>query len=113
MDEKSVNLKKEILGIITRSFKDRRISLGKIVLFGSFARNRQGEQSDIDLIIVSRDFRGKSLFKRVELTTGINLELVRKTRKPFELLYYSDLEWKKGDSVIISAAKSEGEIIYG
>jgi len=50
-------------------------------MFGSYARDTQREDSDIDIIIVSRDFRDKSIFERAELTTGIGRELVRKVKK--------------------------------
>ncbi len=42
----------------------------RIILFGSYALGRQHEGSDIDLIVVSRDFRGKGLIRRLELLGG-------------------------------------------
>jgi predicted nucleotidyltransferase len=83
------------------------------IIFGSYAKGTQREDSDIDIIIVSRDFRNKSIFERVELTTGIGRELVKKVEKPFDLLFYSDDEWNGGYSLMINSAKEEGELIYG
>ncbi len=82
-------------------------------MFGSYARGVQREDSDVDIIIVSRDFRDNSVFERVDLTTGIGRELVRKVKKPFDLLFYSDAEWNGDRSLVINIAKKEGEIIYG
>lgn len=40
-------------------------SIEKIILFGSRATNKFKGNSDIDLIIVSKDFEGKNFFERV------------------------------------------------
>jgi len=112
MAEKN-HLMRKIREIVLQDFRNKRLSLDKIVLFGSYAKNHHTRESDIDLIIVSRDFRGKNLPEKVELAAGLNWQLVHQTKKPFDLLYYSDLEWRKGSSLIISAAKKEGRVIYG
>ena len=110
---KKTNLNLKIREIILSDFQRKNLSLDKVIMFGSHARGRQGPESDIDLIIVSRDFRDKKLIEKVELASGLNWELVHQTKKPFDLLYYSDLEWRKGASLIIAEAKREGKVIYG
>ncbi len=82
-------------------------------MFGSFVRGKFGRESDIDIIIVSPDFDGKSIFERVRLTTGIGRELVKRFKKPFDLIYYSDEEWEKKNFLLINEAKEYGEVIYG
>ncbi|HAW49840.1 TPA: hypothetical protein DCX16_02680 [bacterium] len=99
--------------IVVELFKQRGLSISKVVVFGSYAAGLQKNDSDIDLIIVSSDFREKSIFEKVELTTGIGWELVKRTKKPFDLMYYSDIEWEEGNSLIINAAKESGKVIYG
>lgn len=91
--------------------KENGINTDKIVIFGSFGRGTEKKNSDIDLIIVSKTFRDKSIFERVELTTGIGRKLVKTFKKPFDLMFYSDLEWENGESVVIHAAKQEGIIL--
>jgi predicted nucleotidyltransferase len=93
--------------------EERGIDVDKIVIFGSYARGMEKMDSDIDLIIVSKAFRDKSIFERVELTTGIGRKLVKTFKKPFDLMFYSDLEWEHGRSTIIDAAKHEGNILHG
>jgi predicted nucleotidyltransferase len=44
-----------------------RIRPERITLFGSWARGEAHAGSDIDLIVVSRDFQGKGLRRRLEL----------------------------------------------
>ena len=39
----------------------------RIILFGSWAAGRERWDSDIDVIVVSKDFRGKGLRRRLEL----------------------------------------------
>jgi len=106
-------VKKEIGHILKELLEQRGIVIDKIVIFGSYAKGKEKEDSDIDIIIVSKDFRDKSIFERVELTTGVGLELVRRTKKLFDIMYYSDKEWEKGSSLTINAAKDEGVVIYG
>jgi len=48
----------------------------------------------------------------VELIAGIGRELVRRTKKPFDMLFISDQEWDKGNSLVINAAKKDGQILY-
>ena len=81
--------------ILTGLLKQRRISIHKIVIFGSYVKGLSKEESDIDIIIVSKDFRNKSIFERVELALGINRELVKKTMRPFDIMYYSDEELER------------------
>ncbi len=103
----------KIQKILQELFEERGISLAKIVLFGSYAKDEERPDSDIDLIIVSKDFRGKNIFEIAKLVSGVNRELVNITRKPFDILYYSDQEWKAGRGLVLSAAKKEGKVIFG
>jgi len=65
---------KEIIGIketLLNLFQKKGIKITKIAIFGSYAKGRQKVDSDIDIIIVSPDFRNEDIFEKVELTTGI------------------------------------------
>lgn len=106
-------MKKEICNALIEMLQNKGITAEKIIILGSFARERQRRYSDIDIIVVSKDFRNKDIFEIAEVTAGINRELVRRFEKPFDIIYYSDEEWKRGYSLIINAAKQEGEVIYG
>jgi len=62
MDKKSNKIVK-----ILKEYKKRvkeKINLNKIILFGSRARGEERKNSDVDLIIVSKDFNGEKSFKR-------------------------------------------------
>jgi len=105
-------VKTRISALLERLFRERGLQIEKIVLFGSRASGGFGEDSDIDIVIVSRDFRNKSVFERVRLTTGIGRELVRLLKVPFDLIYCSDDEWDEKDHLLINEAKEHGEILY-
>jgi len=109
-------VKREIIKIkeiLKTLLKERGIDVEKIVVFGSYAKSKEKEDSDIDIMIVSKDFRNKDIFQRVELTRGIHRKLIDEIMKPFDIMYYSDEEWVAGNSLIINAAKEEGVVIYG
>jgi len=105
-------MKSQIKNILEKLLTERGITVDRIVIFGSFVEGEFREDSDIDVIIVSREFRGKTIFERVRMSTGIGRELVRKLKIPFDLLYYSDEEWENEDFLIINEAKEKGEVIY-
>jgi len=108
--------KREIIKIkkvLIELLKEIGISVEKMIIFGSYAKGKEKEDSDIDIIVVSKDFRNKDIFEVVYLTKDIHWKLVEYVMKPFDIMYYSDEEWEKGDSLIINAAKKEGDVIYG
>ncbi len=112
MFERNV-IDKEIKNVLCQLLKERGIRVNKIVIFGSFIKGRFKKNSDIDVIIVSQDFKNKDIFQRVKLATGIGRELVKRFKAPFDLLYYSDEEWEDKNFLIINEAKRNGKVIYG
>ena len=100
-----------VIRILKDLTRQKGIDVDRIVVFGSYARGEEKKGSDIDIIIVSRDFEGKDIFDRVEIASGLHRELVEKTMMPADIMYYSPTEWEQGNSLIINQAKEEG-IIY-
>ncbi|MCB4791360.1 MAG: nucleotidyltransferase domain-containing protein [Elusimicrobia bacterium] len=94
--------------LLFKLFRERDISLEKVVVFGSYAKKTARPDSDLDIIVVSRAFRDKDIFKRVELASGISGSLVHAMNKPIDLMFYSDKEWESGSSIIMNTAKHEG-----
>jgi predicted nucleotidyltransferase len=91
---------------------ERGISPEALLLFGSAATGTANGDSDIDLIIVSKSFRNKDLFRRLAMARGMHGELISLFGKPFDILYYSDTEWRQGESLIIAEAKATGKMLY-
>ena len=104
-------IKLQVKNILKQIFSKKKIDIDKIVIFGSLVNGKLREDSDIDVIIVSKDFRGKGIFERVRMTTGVGSELVRRLKMPVDIMYYSDEEWDKGDFLIINEAKEKGEFL--
>ncbi|MFW0860170.1 MAG: nucleotidyltransferase domain-containing protein [Dehalococcoidia bacterium] len=102
---------KELTDILRELVERKGIDLERIVVFGSRAKGIYREDSDIDIIVVSKAFENKDIFERVGMTSGIHRELVRKIMMPVDIVYLSVSEWESGDSLIVHYAK-EGEEAY-
>ncbi len=83
------------------------VQVSMVVLYGSYARGNWREDSDIDLVVVSPDFEGRSYWERIELLG----EAVYEVWEPIEAVAMTPQEWEKGDSMIAQFAR-EGELVY-
>ncbi|MFZ3385494.1 MAG: nucleotidyltransferase domain-containing protein [Candidatus Methanoperedens sp.] len=96
----------EIVGKLRHFLKKHTIE--KAILFGSFARGEAREDSDIDLILVSREFEGKSALKRpvrfyIDWNLGYPVDFLCYTPKEFNNL-------RKQVSIVSQALKEGIEI---
>jgi len=87
------------------------LNIDKIILFGSQANGEATEESDIDIIVISEDFRDKDIFKRARLTKEAEISTIRKFMIPFDIITMTPEEFESGDSLLSKYAR-EGEIIY-
>ncbi|OGP69032.1 MAG: hypothetical protein A2170_06215 [Deltaproteobacteria bacterium RBG_13_53_10] len=65
-----VKKRREIKKIVSKyknSLETLGINVSQIILYGSYAKNRAKEYSDIDIAVVSPDFKKLDLFERQEL----------------------------------------------
>ena len=79
--------------------------IDKIILFGSAAKGKMTEHSDVDLILVSEKFKGQSFFKRaIGLYNYWNLDY------PVDFLCYTPEEFEKQKKriTIVSEAVRDG-----
>ena len=79
----------------------------KVILYGSYARGDWHEWSDIDLVVVSPDFRGMGYWDRIDVLT----EAICRVRQPIEAVAMDPEQWDKGDSMIAQIAR-QGELVY-
>lgn len=102
--------KRSVLKIIDR-FKNilerEKVSVKKIILFGSYARGNYNENSDIDLVIISDDFETMTYWERIDFLSGAIYEIF----EPIEALSYTPSEWKKNDSFLNDYAR-DGEVVF-
>ena len=105
MDKKQ-DIKKELKNFKFRLSK--RLPIDKIIFFGSSAKGKEHEYSDIDLIIISPKFRGIEFrYRSLGFYKYWNLS------KPFDFLCYTPEEFnklKKQITIVREAAKEGIEI---
>lgn len=96
MDRKIIKTLKVLENILEKMG----IFSSRIILFGSYATGKEKTDSDIDVIIISDDFRDMSLFERLEI---IGLALAKaKIFEPIEALGYTEKEYNsKGKGTFI------------
>lgn len=109
MDKREIRLIKDTVSSV---LDFNRVELNRIVLFGSYVKNEQTTDSDIDLIIVSKNFRNDTYFKRIDKVLNLNSTLVKTIKKPFDVLLYSDTEWDDSATIMIREAKKNGKTLY-
>ncbi len=87
------NIPKNILEIIIKYIQEisKEISIDKVIIFGSYAKNCYNEDSDIDIAIFSKDFKSTSIIEDMSFllikTSGLGIDL---QPQPFTLDDYSN-----------------------
>lgn len=82
------------------------LNVAKVILFGSQARGRANETSDIDVIIVSEDFYGHDIFKRADLTKDAEIMTIRKFMVPLDIITMTPDELESGKSLVCEYARN-------
>ncbi len=87
---------------------NREVPVKEMILFGSRTKGKTGRDTDIDLIIVSPEFRKMDFFQR-----GAKMYDYWKLRYPVDFLCYTPEEFKKLSKkvTIVSEALREGQKI--
>lgn len=104
MDKKIV----EAIESFKLSLEELGVRTETIVVFGSYAAGTAEEHSDIDLAVISDDFRGVDIFSRLEI---LGLALARaKIMEPVEALAYTPEEYesKEQGTFIADEVKAKG-----
>ena len=98
-----------VLSILARfriALERQGIGDARLVLFGSQAKGTAREDSDIDLIIISQAFEGKTLWERIQPTSKAICDVF----EPIEAIAMTPAEWESGESIIAEYAR-DGEVI--
>jgi uncharacterized protein len=100
---------KEINLIISRykhKLEASGIKVKKIVLYGSHAHGKAREDSDIDLVVVSDDFKNMDLWERLCLLGRARLGI----KRPMEIIGVTEEEFEKEHtgSFIVDEVKLKG-----
>jgi predicted nucleotidyltransferase len=103
--------KNSILGIIScfrKALESRGVKIDRIILYGSWAKGTQREDSDIDLVVISEDFKEKDFWQRINLLSDAIYEVFA----PIEARAFTPEEWERGDSFVVDYVK-EKEVVFG
>ncbi|HLE40241.1 MAG TPA: nucleotidyltransferase domain-containing protein [Nitrospirota bacterium] len=101
--------KKAVLDIISRfrqAIESHGIRVAKLILFGSYAAGTYREGSDIDIVVISRDFAGKNYWDRIDLLSDAIYEVF----EPIEAVAMTPEEWDSRESMIVDYAEN-GEVV--
>jgi predicted nucleotidyltransferase len=105
----------QIINGITDTLKEEGVE--KIILFGSYAYGMPGKDSDLDIIVVTRDnFLPNTNRERMELHHKYNI-LIKKFRRfiPIDMLVYTKLMYQKlleSGSMFTNEVNIKGKILY-
>ena len=105
MDKKRVY---EIISAFRKAIESTGIKTDKLILFGSYSKGQSREDSDIDIVVISRDFNNKSYWERIDILSNAIYEIF----EPIEATAFTPEEWQRQESLIIDFAKN-GEVVYG
>lgn len=86
------------------------IKVNGIFLFGSYATGKNREDSDLDFIVISPDFKKMDFMKRLELLSHVQGADPVTRSIPMDIIGYTPEEFKTIDkeSTIMKRAKEEG-----
>lgn len=90
----------------------KQIKVDRIFLFGSAARGEMNRDSDVDLIVISRDFHKMNFMKRLQLLSRASLRTANVVA--MDVIGYTPAEFKamdKVDSVMLKKMKHEGYFV--
>jgi predicted nucleotidyltransferase len=73
----------------------------RIILFGSYAKGLQHDGSDIDIAVISDDFKGMDYWKRIDVLSKAIYEVF----EPIEAVAFTSEDWENSDSGIGAYAK--------
>ncbi|HQJ09448.1 MAG TPA: nucleotidyltransferase domain-containing protein [Deltaproteobacteria bacterium] len=86
------------------------LNVSRMILFGSRAGRHASKDSDIDVLIVSDDFRGCDIFERARLTKEGEIKTIRKFLIPLDIITATPDEVESGASLVFDFARN-GRIV--
>ena len=89
-----------------KQLKAQKVNVTKIILFGSQARGNASAESDVDIVLISTDFRNKGIFERLPLIKEAEIATIKKYMIPFDVVMMTPEEFASGTSLVSEYAKN-------
>lgn len=101
--------------IVVKFFREKleeeNLKVSKIILFGSQVKGHSTPESDIDIVVVSENFRRKNIFRRVELLKNAEIETIKKFMVPLDIITMTPEEYENKTTLMAEYAH-EGEVVF-
>ena len=107
MDKKGVY---KAIKFLEHCLKESGLEISKIILFGSQAEGKASAQSDIDIVIISKNFLNKDIFERSILTKEAEIMTIKKFKIPLDIITMTPEEFESETSTISDYAK-DGKVV--
>lgn len=99
-----------IIRFLCEELKDRGLKISKTVVFGSHSKGNARYGSDIDVAIISDDFKGKDIFARVKMTKDAEAATIRKFMVPLDVVAMTSTEFGDRTSLVAVYAR-DGAVV--
>ncbi|MDR3625581.1 MAG: nucleotidyltransferase domain-containing protein [Ignavibacteriaceae bacterium] len=101
----------KIVEYLTKRLLESDINVYKVVLFGSQNNGNPNKDSDLDLAVISDDFKNKSIWDRGPMIMDLEREVMKKFDIPIDLIKLTVEEYENETRMIASYVK-EGKVVY-
>lgn len=88
---------------------DENVDVSRIILFGSRAKGKASTESDVDLVLISKDFNKKNVFKRLQMIKKAEIATIKKFMIPMDIVMMTPEEFK-GETSLVSAYAKKGKV---
>lgn len=101
---------KKVVSAYVNELESRGVHVEEAILFGSYASGAERADSDIDLVVLSRDLGRFSFPERLGFLSRATLNV----SAPLEVIGYTpdEVKGKKGESIFWDEICSKGRVIY-
>ena len=89
----------------------RNVSVSRIILFGSQADGKVSAESDVDILLISKDFKNKSIFKRLVMIKDAEIATIKKFMIPLDIVMMTPEEFESGTSLVSQYAR-KGKVLF-